>query len=73
MKYLYLVLAIIAIGLIAFNTTHIDASNPFEGESLIAVISIMAGLCALMLLAILYVSKKIVEKGKEKNKSEDSI
>ncbi|MDO5608789.1 MAG: hypothetical protein Q4G08_10075 [Capnocytophaga sp.] len=62
MKTLYIILAVAALGLIVFNATILDFSNLFEGDSLIALISIFASLCAFMLLAILFVSRKIKEK-----------
>lgn len=62
MKILYLVLSLIAVGLIIFNATILDFSNLFEGDSLVALISIMASFCALILLAILFVSTRIASK-----------
>ncbi|MFI2741838.1 hypothetical protein ACG2LH_03780 [Zhouia sp. PK063] len=65
MKYASLIIAIIAIGLIVFNVTQINYSAPLEGKSAAAVIGVMAGLCAVVLIAILTVSKKIQKKLKE--------
>ncbi|GAK75178.1 hypothetical protein JCM19314_3083 [Nonlabens ulvanivorans] len=47
---------------IIFNATKLDFSNLFKGDSQIAVISILASLCVLILLAILQVSLKIKDK-----------
>jgi hypothetical protein len=46
--------------------TKIDITAPFQGESLVAVITIIAGLCVILLMAILRISKKIenIHKGK---------
>lgn len=62
MKIFYMILALIALGLIGFNVTILDFSNLLKGDSLIALIGILASLCALILLAVLFVSIKIKEK-----------
>ena len=64
-KILLLVLLILALGLIAFNVTLIDFEHPLEGESLIALIGIMAALCAIVLLLIYQTSRKIQKKIEE--------
>lgn len=61
-KSISIVLIIIALALIAYNTTIIDFSNPLEGNSIIAIIGIFAALCAIVLLLIYITSKKIKEK-----------
>ncbi|OBX23677.1 MULTISPECIES: hypothetical protein [Bizionia] len=66
MKILTLVLSILAIVLIGFNVTKINFSAPFEGESMVALITIFASLCAIVLLQILSISKKIDQKAKYK-------
>lgn len=66
MKIATLVITIIAIALIIYNVTMIDLSNPFQGDSLVALITILAALCAILLLQILLVSKKIDAKSKGK-------
>ena len=66
MKIATLVITIIAIALIIYNVTMIDLSNPFKGDSLVALITILAALCAILLLQILLVSKKIDAKSKGK-------
>ncbi|MEL0652009.1 hypothetical protein V6246_11290 [Algibacter sp. TI.3.09] len=65
MKILSVVLSIIALGLIIFNFTQINFDNPFKGQSMIAIITIVASLCAILLMLILGVSKKIEQKVKE--------
>ena len=64
MKILSVVLSIIALGLIIFNFTQINFDNPFKGQSMIAIITIVASLCAILLMLILGVSKKIEQKVK---------
>lgn len=47
MKYVYLVLGILAVVLMIFNSTQIDTNAPFKGDSLVAIIGIVAPLCAI--------------------------
>lgn len=60
------ILSFIALGLIIFNLTQIDYNDPLGGKSAVALITIMAGLCAILLLAVLRVSKKIEAKVKKR-------
>ncbi|MGB1269545.1 MAG: hypothetical protein ACPG45_07380 [Flavobacteriaceae bacterium] len=62
MKIASIILSIIALGLIVFNITKVDFNAPFQGESTIALIEIIAALIALMLLAIFTISKRIEKK-----------
>ncbi|MFD0863005.1 hypothetical protein ACFQ1M_12390 [Sungkyunkwania multivorans] len=62
MKIFTYILIIFGLALIAFNATKIDFEAPLEGESLVAVISIVAALCGILLLLILNTSKKIQQK-----------
>ncbi|SHG76962.1 hypothetical protein [Flagellimonas flava] len=64
-KTLTIVLILLALGLIAYNITLVDFSNPFQGDSTIALIGIVAPLCAIVLLLIFATSKKIDKKLKE--------
>lgn len=66
MRIFTIILSVIALGLIIFNFTKIDLSNPFEGESTIALITIVASLCVIMMMSILRTSKRIEQKVKEK-------
>jgi len=59
MRILITVLTTIAVLLIAFNATKLDFNNLFEGESFTAIITIVSALCAIILLQILRLSKKI--------------
>lgn len=56
---------ILAVALIAYNTTIINFDNPLEGNSIIAIIGIVAALCAIVLLLIYITSKKIQKKIEE--------
>ncbi len=67
MKIFTYILTVIAVLLIGYNVTQINFDAPFEGESMIALITIFAGLCAIILLAIWRVSKKIEQTIKRKN------
>ena len=59
MKLVSILLSIIAAALIAFNLTKVDVNSPLQGDSVVALITIVASLCALILLQILRVSKRI--------------
>ncbi len=65
MKILIYILSAVALALIIYNATKIDFNNPFEGVSVVSLITIFASLCALILLQILRVSRKIEEKSKK--------
>jgi uncharacterized integral membrane protein len=67
MKILTLILTIIAIALIAFNATKLDMDNLFAGESFTAVLTIISALCAILLLQILRLSKKIDQLSKKRS------
>jgi hypothetical protein len=62
MKIFTTILIVIAFGLIVFNVTLLDFDKPFEGESSIALIGIAAALCAVLILLIFRMSKKIEDK-----------
>ncbi|WP_298756324.1 hypothetical protein [uncultured Psychroserpens sp.] len=67
MKYFTILATIIAFGLIIYNATRLDFDNLFEGESIIALITILASLCAVALLQILRLSKRVDQKLKGRN------
>ncbi len=62
MKIFTSILLIIATGLVLFNLTLLDFEKPLEGNSMIALIGIAASLCAIFILLIFRMSKKIEEK-----------
>lgn len=64
MKILSYVVIVFAAAMIVFNITMLDFGNPFQGDSLIAVIGIIALLCAVCLMLIYRTSKLIDEKTK---------
>ncbi len=59
MKIFTGILSVIAIALVFFNATKLNFDTLFEGESQTALITIVAALCAVILLQILRISKKI--------------
>ncbi|MBD0850460.1 hypothetical protein [Maribacter arenosus] len=61
-KNITVILIVLAIVLIGYNVTFIDFNNPFKGNSVIALIGILAALCAIILLLIFLTSKKIQKK-----------
>lgn len=65
MKIFTLVLIVISIGLIGFNISLLDFNKPLlQGKSFVAVIGIVASFCALFILILFKMSKKIEEKMK---------
>ena len=67
MRILTYLLSLLAIVIIGFNLTQINFSDPFENESYTAIITAIAGGCAILLLTILRVVKKIDQTVKEKS------
>ncbi|AXP80934.1 hypothetical protein CJ739_1849 [Mariniflexile rhizosphaerae] len=66
MKILTIIISVLALALIVFNFTKVNFESPFEGESMIALITILAALCAIVMMLILRVSKHIEEKVKQR-------
>ena len=66
MKILIKILIFLSIIMTLFNVIQVNWESPMEGQSSIAVIGIMASLCALLLLIILMISIKISNKLKRK-------
>lgn len=64
-KTLAIILIILALALIAYNVTLVDFENPLQGDSTIALIGILASLCAIVLMLIFMASKKIHKKLKK--------
>ena len=65
MKIFTSILVVLAIALIGFNITLLDFKKPFEGDSVVALIGIVASFCAVLILLIFRTSKIITEKTKE--------
>lgn len=66
MKVFTIIVTIVALGLIGFNVSKINWNAPFEGQSVIALITILAALCAIILLQVLRLSKRLDEQLKQK-------
>ena len=66
MKIFTNVLVTLALGLIIFNITLLNFKHPFKGDSMIAFIGIAASICAILILLIFRMSKKIEDKMNDK-------
>ncbi|WP_298493278.1 hypothetical protein [uncultured Algibacter sp.] len=66
MKIFTIILSILALGLMIFNFTQVNFDAPFKGDSIIAIITILASLCVIVMMAILRTSKRIEQKVKER-------
>lgn len=66
MRIFTLILILISTGLTIFNLTKINWSSPLEGDSMVAVITTISLLCAILLLLILRTSKAIESKLKKR-------
>ncbi|MCK0155716.1 hypothetical protein MWU65_00895 [Cellulophaga sp. F20128] len=64
-KIVFFIFMLIAGSLIGYNLTQVDFNDPFNGQSTVALICIVAALCAIVLLVIFMISKKIQGKIKE--------
>lgn len=62
MKIFTNILLFIAIALIVVNIFLLDFNKPLEGNSMIAMIGIVASFCAVLILLIFRISKKIADK-----------
>ncbi|MFM9826833.1 hypothetical protein [Flavobacterium sp.] len=66
MKIFTNVLVCLALALIVFNISLLDFNHLLEGNSMVAFIGIAASLCAVLILLIFKMSKKIEEKMNDK-------
>ena len=64
MKVFIYIIMLIALALIVFNSTKIDWSDPFAGDSTVALIGIVASACVILLMIILLISKNIAKRKK---------
>ncbi len=62
--FIYILIALSA-GLVIFNISELNFEHLFEGDSAVAFISVMAGLCAILLLTILLISRSIAARVKK--------
>ncbi len=60
------ILIFLALALVIFNITLLDFDNLFQGDSLIALIGVVASFCAILILLIFRTSKVIEEKHKNR-------
>ena len=67
MRILTYLLSVVALGIIAFNLTKINFDAPFEKESYTAIITALAGGCAILLFTIWRIVKMIDRTVKEKS------
>ena len=61
--FTYIIIALSLINIV-FNATKINFEKPFEGESTIAIIGIVASFCAILIVTLYTVAKKVVEQTK---------
>jgi uncharacterized integral membrane protein len=62
MKYFTILVTIVAAVLIIYNMTMLDFNNLFEGQSVVALITIFSSLCAIVILQVLRLSKQVDQK-----------
>ncbi|AUC75087.1 hypothetical protein [Olleya sp. Bg11-27] len=62
MKSFIHIITFLAAALIIYNATQLNFSALFDKESIVALITILASLCAIALVQILRISKKIEAK-----------
>ena len=67
MKLFTIIFSLVSLSIIVFTLTKVDFSAPFQGESITALTVALIGLCALLLVWILYVSKQVQHKLKNQN------
>jgi uncharacterized integral membrane protein len=60
------IITVIALLIVIYNITIVDLENPFVDQSIIAIIAIVSGLCCIMIMRILRISKKIQQLEKKK-------
>ncbi|MAV79829.1 MAG: hypothetical protein CMC22_06800 [Flavobacteriaceae bacterium] len=62
MKILIRIMMGLSLGMVIFNMTQVDWEYPLAEQSSIAIIGILAALCAFLLLLLLSLSMKISKK-----------
>ncbi len=65
MKIFIYILIVLALGVVSYNVTRLNFDHLFQGDSSIASVSILSGLCAILVLWILLISRKIGSKLKK--------
>lgn len=66
MKIFSIVFIVLAIALSIYNFALVDFSHPFQGDSIVALIGVLASFCSILLLVILNLSKKVEQKIKDR-------
>lgn len=64
MKIFSYVVIVLAFALVVYNLMKVDVANLFEGDSSIALIGVVSGLCAIVLMVVYLLAKKVVDKTK---------
>lgn len=64
MKIFIYILIAFSTGLVIYNTTKLNFDHLFDGDSSVAAVCILAGLCAILALGILLISRNIAAKQK---------
>ncbi len=68
MKIFSYVFIVLAAFLCIYNATKLDFDHILQGDSLVALVGVLASLCAIMVVLIFLTSKKIQEKIKNSKK-----
>ena len=66
MKNWIVIFLLLAVATLGFNLFQIRCAAPFEGQSLVACIGVLASACAILLLLVLSQSLKVAKRLKEK-------
>jgi predicted membrane channel-forming protein YqfA (hemolysin III family) len=61
MKIFTYIIIGLALLTIAFNATRINLEKPLEGESTVALIGIVTGLCAIVIVVLYKLARKVDE------------
>lgn len=64
MRIVIYIFIALALALLIFNITQVNFEDPLKGGSSTALIGVVGSACAIVLLLILQVSKKIAKKQK---------
>ncbi len=65
MKTAIYILLVLAIAIVGYNLTKLNFDHLLQGDSSIAMVGVLSGLCAVLALSILLISKKIAAKVKQ--------
>lgn len=65
MKTAIYILLVLAIAIVGYNLTKLNFDHLLQGDSSIAMVGVLSGLCAVLALSILLIAKKIAAKVKQ--------